>query len=77
MNFIPRMNSKELLEGYKKIIQNIYTTGPYYQRVRQALLHYNCLYRRQIKVNLSLLGAFFKSVIIIGILNKGRLAIGN
>ena len=74
MNFIPKMNSKELLEGYEKIIQNIYTTGPYYKRVRQALLNYNCLYRRQIKVDLSLIGAFFKSVIVIGILNKGRLA---
>jgi radical SAM superfamily enzyme YgiQ (UPF0313 family) len=74
MNFIPKMNSKELLEGYKKIIQNIYTTKPFYKRVRQALLNYNCLYRRHIKITLSLLGAFFKSVFIIGILNKCRLA---
>lgn len=74
MNFIPKMNSKELLEGYKKIIQNIYTTKPFYNRLQQALLDYNCLYRRKVKVNLSLLGAFFKSVFIIGILNKGRFA---
>jgi radical SAM superfamily enzyme YgiQ (UPF0313 family) len=74
MNFIPKMNSKELLEGYNNIIQNIYTTKPYYKRLRQALLNYNCLYRRQIRINLSLLGAFIKSVFIIGILNKGRLA---
>jgi hypothetical protein len=72
MNFIPKMNYKELIEGYKKIIQNIYTTRPYYKRLRQALLDYNCLYRRQIKINLSLLSAFFKSVFIIGILDRGR-----
>ena len=74
MNFIPKMNYKELLEGYKKIIQNIYATRPYYKRLRQALLNYNCLYRRQMKVNLALVSAFIKSVFIIGILNKGRLA---
>ena len=29
-----------LLEGYKKIIRNIYTTKPYYKRIRQLLLNY-------------------------------------
>jgi radical SAM superfamily enzyme YgiQ (UPF0313 family) len=73
MNFIPKMNYKELIEGYKKIIQNIYAAKPYYKRLRQALLNYNCLYSRHVKINLSLLRAFFKSVFIIGILNNGRL----
>jgi len=73
MNFIPKMNYKELIEGYKKIIQNIYTAKPYYKRLRQALLNYNRLYSRHVKINLSLLRAFFKSVFIIGILNNGRL----
>ena len=38
MNFIPKMNYKELMEGYKKIIQNIYTTKPYYKRLRQCVI---------------------------------------
>ncbi|MBN1184384.1 MAG: DUF4070 domain-containing protein, partial [Bacteroidales bacterium] len=72
MNFIPKMNLNELLEGYKSIIKNIYTTKPYYKRLRQMLLNYNRLYNRQIKLNFSLLRSFFKSVFIIGFLNKGR-----
>ena len=72
MNFIPKMNHIELLKGYKNIIHNIYTTKPYYKRIRQLLLNYNRPYNRQTKINFSLLSAFFKSVFIIGLLNKGR-----
>jgi len=33
MNFIPKMNYHELVNGHKKIIHDIYTTKPYYQRI--------------------------------------------
>ena len=72
MNFIPKMDSRELLEGYKKIIQNIYGTKPYYLRIRQFLLNYKRLKGNQMKIEFFHIGAFFKSIIIIGILNKGR-----
>ena len=39
MNFIPKMNSDELLEGYDSIIQNIYSVKPYYKRIRQCFLN--------------------------------------
>ncbi|MBN2611877.1 MAG: DUF4070 domain-containing protein [Bacteroidales bacterium] len=72
MNFIPKMNLDELLEGYKSIIQNIYSTKPYYRRLRQLLLNYNRQSNRQSKISFALLVAFFKSIIIIGFLNRGR-----
>ena len=72
MNFIPKMNQAELLKGYKTIIHNIYTTKPYYKRIRQMLLNYNPLNNGHTMINFSLLRAFFKSVFIIGLLNKGR-----
>ncbi|MBN1339053.1 MAG: B12-binding domain-containing radical SAM protein [Bacteroidales bacterium] len=72
MNFIPKMNHGELLEGYKKIIYHIYTTKPYYKRVRQLLLNYNQPAHRSSKVNFSLFTAFLKSVYIIGFINRGR-----
>lgn len=72
MNFIPKMNYSELLKGYKSIIHNIYTTKPYYKRIRQMLINYNPLNNRQTTINFSLLKAFFKSVFIIGLLNKAR-----
>jgi radical SAM superfamily enzyme YgiQ (UPF0313 family) len=73
MNFIPKMDYQELLDGYRKIIHNIYTTKPYYERLRQQLLNYNRLYNRKIKISFLLIMAFFKSFIIIGFLKKGRL----
>jgi len=72
MNFIPKMSYPELLEGYKKIIQNIYATKPYYKRIRQFLLNYRRLSIGRNKIELTYLAAFFKSVVIIGIINKGR-----
>jgi radical SAM superfamily enzyme YgiQ (UPF0313 family) len=72
MNFIPKMDYNELLEGYKKIIYNIYSAKPYYRRARQLLLNYNQLSKGRKKISLSLLKAFLKSVYIIGFLNKGR-----
>ncbi|MCX6328901.1 MAG: DUF4070 domain-containing protein [Bacteroidia bacterium] len=72
MNFIPKMNYHELLEGYKKIIQNIYTAKPYYRRIRQFLLNYRRPHVRQKKIEFSYLKAFIKSIVLIGIVNKGR-----
>lgn len=72
MNFTPKMNYDELVEGYKKIIRNIYSTKPYYKRLRQMLLNYNRIYMGQTKINFTLLKALVKSFFIIGILNKGR-----
>jgi len=72
MNFIPTMNSTELLAGYEKIIHAIYETKPYYQRIRQFLLHYKPLYKKLPKSNVVALRAFLRSILIIGLLNKGR-----
>lgn len=72
MNFIPKMNYNELLKGYNKIIKSIYAIRPYYKRLRKSLLNYNPLNTRQTKINFALLRAFFKSMFIIGLLNRGR-----
>lgn len=72
MNFIPKMNSDVLLDGYRKIIENIYSVKPYYERVRQLLRNYKRRHASQKKMELSYIGAFIKSVAIIGIANKGR-----
>ncbi len=33
MNFIPRMNTQELLDGYRRILETIYRPGEYFDRV--------------------------------------------
>lgn len=72
MNFITKMNPSELLDGYNRLINNIYSIKPYYKRVRQFLLNYEQLYAVKKKVRFSLVSSLFKTVIIIGIINKGR-----
>ena len=72
MNFIPKMNSHELVNGYKKIIHDIYTTKPYYKRIRQLLMNYKPCYKKPVKINFVSLSAIFKSIFIIGVLHKGR-----
>ncbi len=73
MNFIPKMDYNELIQGYKKIIYSIYASKPYYKRVRQLFLNYKHCNVKPQKINFSLLGAFFKSIYVIGIVNKGRM----
>lgn len=72
MNFIPKMNAAELLEGYRKVIRSIYEAKPYYRRIRQFLINYNRPYSKQIRIEISFLKAFFKSILIIGMISKGR-----
>jgi radical SAM superfamily enzyme YgiQ (UPF0313 family) len=72
MNFIPTMNHDELMEGYKKIIASIYTSKPFYERTRQFFLNYNKVPVGKRKLKFAYLMGFFKSILIIGIVNKGR-----
>ncbi|MBN2213162.1 MAG: DUF4070 domain-containing protein [Bacteroidales bacterium] len=72
LNFIPKMNLQELLKGYQKIIHGIYSTKAYYKRVLSFLKHYNPPLKLQRKISFQDLRALFKSIVIIGILNKGR-----
>ncbi|MBN3034535.1 MAG: DUF4070 domain-containing protein [Bacteroidales bacterium] len=72
MNFIPKMDYNKLLEGYRKIIRDIYSVKPYYKRIRVFFMNYRKLHHRQKQLKLSYLVAFFKAILIIGILSKGR-----
>ena len=72
MNFVPVMNSHELVQGYKHIIHNIYTTKPYYKRIRRLLLNYKPRKYNTAKIDSVALIGFLKSMFIIGIINKGR-----
>ncbi len=68
----PRQIINELLEGYNKILVNIYSPKPYYQRIRQCLNHYKRPKNGKAKVQLNNLTAFVKSVFILGVASRGR-----
>lgn len=72
MNFIPRMNPKELIDGYKKIIHGIYTTKPYYKRIRRLLINYKPNKRNPAKFDLNGMIGFVRSIFVIGVINRGR-----
>ncbi len=72
MNFTPKMDKQKLLEGYHRIINNIYKERPYYKRVRELFRSYKPVKTRKSDIDLARLKAFFKSIIVLGFLNKGR-----
>ena len=72
MNFVPVMNSHDLITGYKSIIRDIYSTKPYYMRIRRLLLNYRPNNSHPSRINLIAIRAFFHSILIIGIINNGR-----
>jgi radical SAM superfamily enzyme YgiQ (UPF0313 family) len=73
MNFIPKMNYDFLVNGYRSILENIYSSKQYYTRVKEFLRTYNPPRVRVSLVKSSHLKALVKSVIILGVIDKERL----
>ncbi len=72
INFIPAMKGEQLMEGYRKILQGIYSGKPFYERVKTFLMHYNPPFRAQTQLSWIKLGAFLKSMFYIGLLDRNR-----
>lgn len=73
MNFVPIMDFIELQNGYREIIESIYSIKPYYQRVRNSLLSQKRYHKVRKKIQFSHLKALFRSFFWIGVLDRGRL----
>jgi len=72
INFIPKMDYEILIKGYKRIISRIYSPEPYYKRVRTFLRDYKPLEKKAFSFHFSYLGAFFKSILFLGIIERER-----
>ena len=72
INFIPKMDYEMLIKGYKRIISRIYSPEPYYKRVRTFLRDYKPLEKKAFSFHFSYLGAFFKSILFLGIIERER-----
>jgi radical SAM superfamily enzyme YgiQ (UPF0313 family) len=70
-NFVARINADALREGYRKVLQHLYTPGAYYRRVRTFLREY-----RSPDVPLSLdwrnFWAFAYSTLRLGVIGRER-----
>ena len=73
INFIPKMDYQVLIDGYRKIIEGIYSCRPYYQRVKEYLAQKSLSVRRPFRLRLYHLEALIKSIFLLGIKDKGRL----
>jgi radical SAM superfamily enzyme YgiQ (UPF0313 family) len=72
MNFVPKMDTHKLLEGYQKVLNTIYSQKYYCQRVRTFLENYNFNDAISPKVRYSGIKAFLRSMWRIGLLEKGK-----
>ncbi len=71
-NIIPKMSFQDLQTGYRKIIQEIYSIKPYYQRIRFHLKNCRGGFSKPAKMSFSSIKAFFESILIMGFIDKGR-----
>ncbi len=72
MNFIPRMNYKELISGYSRIIKTIYSQKEYYIRLRHFLNNYKPPRWIKNKIRFTEIRAFIRLVWVLGTLEKGK-----
>ena len=70
-NIIPKMGLQPLTEGYRHIIQSLYSPKPFYDRVRTFLTEYRPP-ETSIHLEKDEISAFFKSIFKIGILAPER-----
>jgi len=74
INFIPKMNIETLMDGYKKILNTIYSPKHYYKRVITFLKGYKPEpLKKKINLKFSNFKAFLKSIWLLGIKGKERL----
>jgi len=73
INFIPKMSYETLINGYKKVLNTIYSPQHYYERARRFLNEFNPLQKRGFRFRPGYIGAFFKSIIVLGIIGKERI----
>ncbi len=72
INFIPKMNYEALINGYRHILDTIYSPKQYYERVKTFLREYRPRRKNKDKVRYHHIMAFVKSMWFLGIREKGR-----
>ncbi len=72
INFIPRIKYEVLINGYKHILDTIYSPRPYYDRIKTFLREYKPQGKIAGRFQLQHIKALIKSVWFLGIREKGR-----
>jgi radical SAM superfamily enzyme YgiQ (UPF0313 family) len=72
MNFIPKMNYQKLVQGYKEILETIYSPKEFYDRVKTFLTEYHRPFEIPTRLSINHIKALFKSMWVLGIVEKGK-----
>lgn len=72
MNFIPKMDIKQLFSGYKKITETIYSPKAYYERIKTFIREFKPPKKRLQRPKLFHIKVLFSSFWILGLKNSGR-----
>ena len=73
INFIPKMHYETLINGYKHILDTIYSPRPYYERVKTFLREYRPQkVNRVSQLRFYHITALIKSIWFLGVREKGR-----
>ena len=73
INFIPKMNYESLINGYKNILRTIYSPEHYYKRILTLFRNFGPFRKKKFQFRFYHLGAFLKSIWLLGIRGKGRI----
>lgn len=73
INFVPKMNTSELISGYKSIIKGIYSGDSYYLRVKAFLQRFEPNMKHGSRINTEKISAFIRSFFILGVYDRDRL----
>ena len=73
INFIPQMNHKVLIDGYKKILDTIYSPKYYYERVMRFMKDFEPKKKKVFHLNPSYILALFRSIVKLGVIGEERI----
>ena len=72
LNYLPRMDAARLVEGYRSVLQRIYSRDAYYERVKLLLSRFPSPIKQ--RLSYANMRAMVSSILRQGILGRGRLS---
>jgi radical SAM superfamily enzyme YgiQ (UPF0313 family) len=73
INFIPKMDSQKLLDGYKSILKTIYSPKYFYERVMRFLKDFEPKKKKVFHLNPNYVLALFRSILKLGVIGEERI----
>jgi radical SAM superfamily enzyme YgiQ (UPF0313 family) len=73
INFIPKMDSKKLMDGYKSILKTIYSPKYFYERVMRFMKDFEPKKKKVFHLNPNYILALFRSILRLGVIGEERI----